>query len=118
MRISDWSSDVCSSDLVQASPGHASRDGGPSTGTRQISTMSEGPGPRIGAGLMLVFSLIFPCPSPAVAQGADGSAVLLPPLVVGANRVPTPADRLGSAVTVRSEEHTSKLQSLMRISYA
>src|SRR3546814_4530248 len=36
----------------------------------------------------------------------------------GAALAPVPAHELGRRVTQRSEEHTSELQSLMRISYA
>src|SRR3546814_10494792 len=68
MRISDWSSDVCSSDL----------------GTRNGDTAISG--------------LRFRFAPPPYGYGGDG----LNPL----------------ANQSRSEEHTSELQSLMRISYA
>src|SRR3546814_7612913 len=89
MRISDWSSDVCSSDLLQAnlslpypsSIGHwASRWAGfarKSTGSSMISVVPRG-----------VSSIL--------------ASVVSPP----------------SPRWTRSEEHTSELQSLMRISYA
>src|SRR3546814_1398121 len=47
----------------------------------------------------------------AVDAGREGACPVGPPLGLGAQLWP-PADRL------RSEEHTSELQSLMRISYA
>src|SRR3546814_1584225 len=92
MRISDWSSDVCSSDLsssppsVSPHPSHADR---PCTtlrpcGQREISVARKLP-------------IIAPATAPA--------------------RAITMSLRL-SASGHRSEEHTSELQSLMRISYA
>src|SRR3546814_7181819 len=87
MRISDWSSDVCSSDLEQATTS-TNRDGV----RRRIAR-------RVGAA------------SP-VPDGVETYAI-----------VRTQASKrfrgagLGHLVA-RSEEHTSELQSLMRISYA
>src|SRR3546814_9756039 len=76
MRISDWSSDVCSSDLAVRirEPAAAIADGADEIG---------------------------------VAEAADGARPVLFP--------PGPQVATGKA---RSEEHTSELQSLMRISYA
>src|SRR3546814_6894422 len=88
MRISDWSSDVCSSDLVafrtEAAPG----------GKRVaiISIVSDTP---IPAGNRWLLSLDATVPDNA----PYGSSEIL-------------------TVIVRSEEHTSELQSIMRISYA
>src|SRR3546814_1220676 len=105
MRISDWSSDVCSSDLLprlllaplvteqrrhlvaegqqarglQAHHRHATRDGRADDGQAA---------PHLGLGLL------------DQAGGEEGSP---------AAQRPAP---------LRSEEHTSELQSLMRISYA
>src|SRR3546814_7105552 len=78
MRISDWSSDVCSSDLVQGSD-----DCGPQCAGQHQHGLHHEQGQRHAS----------PRPAPAtdIAQ-------------------PDQADR--------SEEHTSELQSLMRISYA
>src|SRR3546814_1338542 len=81
MRISDWSSDVCSSDLRHSpSP--------PSAYACQIHAASSRPdGRRHSCG-------------PVVPQSkAQAGRHAVPP-------------------TFRSEEHTSELQSLMRISYA
>src|SRR3546814_4625330 len=81
MRISDWSSDVCSSDLR----------GGDIVGVRDAHLQAD---PRIGG----------------VETGeADGEPIAAHRL---ARRDPQ------AAVRERSEEHTSELQSLMRISYA
>src|SRR3546814_4358157 len=93
MRISDWSSDVCSSDLwcfLSLLPGH--RDSGGCA--------------RLTCGVVL---------------GIDGDprlgeldAVLLECLL-DAGKSLAPENEL---LAGRSEEHTSELQSLMRISYA
>src|SRR3546814_2942617 len=119
MRISDWSSDVCSSDLVHglARDPHLAARPGPA-----------GPGPDVGgagraaarhrrcrrafgdfAGGAVRTCAARRCSRPAVANaittartGATGSAGRLRHL----------------QCPCRSEEHTSELQSLMRISYA
>src|SRR3546814_7600446 len=94
MRISDWSSDVCSSDLTMTKP--------PLT----LCLWYEGDAEEAAAFYAETF--------------ADSK--------VGAvNRAPadSPGGKEGDVQTVeftlfgtRSEEHTSELQSLMRISYA
>src|SRR3546814_2148694 len=87
MRISDWSSDVCSSDLSRS--GHRDR------------------------------RARLPARRPHPAQADRGLGPTGPPdrgVVANGRGVPAPcatAHRYG-----RSEEHTSELQSLMRISYA
>src|SRR3546814_2798801 len=114
MRISDWSSDVCSSDL---------------TGTEDSALVIDvlGNDSSPGGGALTVA---------AVTQGANGSVTINPdnsltytPAAdfLGTDSFAyTVSDDAGSetatvSVTVtplRSEEHTSGLQSLMRISYA
>src|SRR3546814_6864420 len=95
MRISDWSSDVCSSDLTAKCLADYYR----------MPMQSGGSGIGIGA-------------LPAIAQLVE-EGELLPVQIEGWNRpaylhrdarIPRKVDR--------SEEHTSELQSLMRISYA
>src|SRR3546814_9016588 len=101
MRISDWSSDVCSSDLD-------------SEGTTPASP---------SASLPLTVTLLSP-PALVVDEELDALVRL---------RVPLPPDKTSTDllslfdwlfaepacdVRLRSEEHTSELQSLMRISYA
>src|SRR3546814_6549546 len=99
MRISDWSSDVCSSDLD-------------SEGTTPASP---------SASLPLTVTLLSP-PALVVDEELDALVRL---------RVPLPPDKTSTdllslfdwlfaepACDVRSGEHTSELQSLMRISYA
>src|SRR3546814_7941051 len=115
MRISDWSSDVCSSDLLIGKPvtGFAQVPGqglcggqeGRAAGRQQIP-FAEGCRLRCLAALQR-------------RQGREQS------LLGGADAVVLQhgeglrqARGAGEAVGKRSEEHTSELQSLMRISYA
>src|SRR3546814_10856782 len=86
MRISDWSSDVCSSDLLVAAPGD-----------QVIDLVVVDALQRDGVDLHL-------------QAGVLGGGEAVHHLVELA-----PA---GDRLELRSEEHTSELQSLMRISYA
>src|SRR3546814_1328261 len=116
MLISDWSSDVCSSDLG-ALPGRGGRRGG-ARGTRPLQELGRLPA--------------LPSPGPAsgerVVRARDGGVDRRP---AGDDEGGAPAGRLRPrpgggqgrrrrcrAGPARSEEHTSELQSLMRISYA
>src|SRR3546814_8384253 len=94
MRISDWSSDVCSSDLLRLSPGLS---GG------AILSRSEG-----------LPDLRGDREYPAHDHRAQDSrlSAALPGDIAG------PTIEQPSVWYFRSEEHTSELQSLMRISYA
>src|SRR3546814_5604804 len=105
MRISDWSSDVCSSDLlgVVAVP----------RGTEDGSADLEGMG--------------LPDPSPVVVGGrppmggevdAEAFSYLFDDRVRLVLEGELGLEGLRDAPGERSEEHTSELQSLMRISYA
>src|SRR3546814_6993963 len=107
MRISDWSSDVCSSDLFDFARAldakcdhayhvkreqfdqvlfeHARENGVDAREQVKVERVEFGADGR---------------PALVHAQGADGNALAFRPRYV------------------RSEEHTSELQSLMRISYA
>src|SRR3546814_8935964 len=89
MRISDWSSDVCSSDLL-ARP---ARDQRPRLGNQ----IGEGPA-RLGAARIGDDAIGAEFVA-AFLHGQEGGGAL-------------------DAGAFRSEEHTSELQSLMRISYA
>src|SRR3546814_6308822 len=86
MRISDWSSDVCSSDLP----------GGQNRGPRRILDQQR---TRPAAGHV----------------GKRGGATVLAASGGGGGGV---GEGHAAQAAVRSEEHTSELQSLMRISYA
>src|SRR3546814_7315555 len=109
MRISDWSSDVCSSDLnwiyfnhrviPQANSARSHQGcgiGGPATAPGAGATTADGAGaaPSIGGAIN----------SDASPTGSTWRIEL--------------QTSFPSFQPVRSEEHTSELQSLMRISYA
>src|SRR3546814_5533787 len=93
MRISDWSSAVCSSDLR--------------AGERRIEHHPQRRAPQPGPDQPAVLHIAAPCGCEPVADLARGLVQSCPgfgdqPLILA----------------TRSEEHTSELQSLMRISYA
>src|SRR3546814_5530582 len=110
MRISDWSSDVCSSDLAR--DGNASIEGRPvqpgdiavlvrshNEATRIRHALAMAGIPAVAAGKQSLF---------ATPEARDLHALLLA-LLHGADD--------GRLRMARSEEHTSELPSLMRISY-
>src|SRR3546814_4789356 len=98
MRISDWSSDVCSSDLVILTG-----DGG-----KKINVIKEIRA-ITGLGLTEAKTLVESAPK-AVKEGVNKDE---------AEKVKKQLEEAGATVELkRSEEHTSELQSLMRISYA
>src|SRR3546814_5658931 len=121
MRISDWSSDVCSSDLLVAevirrwlndngrwnSPKFL---GGESYGTTRSAAvanqlMNETYNDVALNGIILISTVL------DFAAGADTPGNELSPIT----NLPSMA---ATALYHRSEEHTSELQSLMRHSYA
>src|SRR3546814_2846745 len=116
MRISDWSSDVCSSDLTRAADAggawrHLDLDPAARRGQRlqpdRHRRRRRAAGRRTG---MDRRPLDHPGGADPVPAAGRGSRV-------------TPDVRTGVAAQApafrgRSEEHTSELQSLMRISYA
>src|SRR3546814_5130953 len=104
MRISDWSSDVCSSDLA-ALQALAERLG---VADRVIFA---GPVPDDELTAHYDLASIFVMPSRFLGAEASVEGLGLVYLEAMANGLPVVAGR-------RSEEHTSELQSLMRISYA
>src|SRR3546814_1851451 len=117
MRISDWSSDVCSSDLTVNCCSHAEL-AIRSTKVDLVVTDIRLTGTRSGIdvaqmahdrGMAVLFATAF-CPAEARH------------LAIGCLAKPFAQRDLLTAIEVadaiRSEEHTSELQSLMRISYA
>src|SRR3546814_10263106 len=114
MRISDWSSDVCSSDLrwqlmvMQAAT--------------PLDDMQHIPGVQPGARLLLHAE--GDANVRAVLERIDGIEALgIAPVTVSPAYWRTLANRLAAHLslpeyTARSEEHTSELQSLMRISHS
>src|SRR3546814_1475803 len=111
MRISDWSSDVCSSDLgwighvidtlavfatlfgLATSLGFGTEQA--LAGLNYLFGTPTGNGARV-----LLIALITAAATISVVRGLDGGVKVL------------------SEINIRSEEHTSELQSLMRSSYA
>src|SRR3546814_3792914 len=97
MRISDWSSDVCSSDLrrLNSGVGHHSVGQDVIAMTGLHRPMAE----QVGQQRHLCRRMI------DKARPGDGAEQMGP-------------DMSAKCIGSRSEEHTSELQSLMRISYA
>src|SRR3546814_1458622 len=109
MRISDWSSDVCSSDLA-LSTAYVHDGSGPNrpqtsrVATAAASTASTNQNETLSA--MRCIGARERCACATSCTICD-STVAEPTFSARMTRLP-----------VRSEEHTSELQSLMRISYA
>src|SRR3546814_1863122 len=115
MRISDWSSDVCSSDLPRPAPGlpHRRRHPGAAGGGSHRH--------RPGARLPEVSPGTPPAtvPPPPVEQvDADVARALIEDIGSGDVTASLLPDGDDVAYLLRSEEHTSELQSLMRNSFA
>src|SRR3546814_8465762 len=108
MRISDWSSDVCSSDLPQRLARHRLQPVGESV-SRLRARLRVLLRPALARLSRPVARAGFR--DQAVRQDQRGRA---PACGTGEARLCAAHDRAGH----RSEEHTSELQSLMRISYA
>src|SRR3546814_3879086 len=132
MRSSDWSSDVCSSDLARRDEGHDSDHGGPGHGPCQrhlcghLGRHQASSGPAVVA----------PKASPQQQSDAASAADQVRRQIAVAERllrvkeakdnlitftdmtIPHPADPDDPQRPRRSEEHTSELQSLMRNPYA
>src|SRR3546814_8884172 len=112
MRISDWSSDVCSSDLADrrfVHLAHARRDRRALELYQRAAIIGAHQDPRLGKRLVDRVHLTgIEC----IAVEAEGEQFGL-----RRPRLPQQVDPRAVAV-IRSEEHTSVLQSLMRISYA
>src|SRR3546814_3671814 len=120
MRISDWSSDVCSSDLNTLATAHTIRL------TRSSVRSGFFPRPVLAMVSPLTMNeheataqrIPQACTFVSESPYASISAMNTPPrkLLKVAKKIS--ANSPGTAATTRSEEHTSELQSLMRISYA
>src|SRR3546814_6863700 len=101
MRISDWSSDVCSSDLL-GSGVYVGK------GIYEVATFERSLDGRVPENTLLSHDLF---------EGLHGRAALASDIIVYES-FPTGFVRHRLLPCSRSEEHTSELQSLMRISYA
>src|SRR3546814_7031732 len=120
MRISDWSSDVCSSDLLRLGDQaealqHAEQLAMPErlTGRRKTDTLRRRL-QQIVRGVSLQQSGLL------VIAVAVNHAVRMTERAAGVHGIDRGVDAriLARRHAGRSEEHTSELQSLMRISYA
>src|SRR3546814_4025281 len=132
MRISDWSSDVCSSDLVMPMPtiarvnGHAMGGG---VGLTACCDMAVAADNALFALSEVKLGIVPGAISPYVLRAIgphnarryfltgerfDAATACR----IGLVNAVAPQDGLDAQVDVRSEEHTSELLSLMRISYA
>src|SRR3546814_4133043 len=125
MRISDWSSDVCSSDLEARAATGATASAVFVPPRNAAAAIIESIDAGIGV-MVCVTERVPVLDMVRVKRRLEGSASLL----VGPNSqgimvpgrckigvMPAHLERPGR-VGIRSEEHTSELQSLMRISYA
>src|SRR3546814_1867592 len=110
MRSSDWSSDVCSSDL----PGERAGDGQrPSTGVGgRGRALIRHRRPRRACKVSGVRTFLQEFPGQRAPVSRRVRERGLPA------QLTVPQRRRSPPVPARSEEHTSELQSLMRISYA
>src|SRR3546814_3457096 len=106
MRISDWSSDVCSSDLSE----RMTRAGGSDRSTSIVSPSRLKSSSTLNS-RKLRPSLSWPC-----MKSIDQTWLMDSGTASGSGRSRT--RRFFGLIRRRSEEHTSELQSLMRISYA
>src|SRR3546814_4067070 len=116
MRISDWSSDVCSSDLAADTDRFSHREIGHLVAHR--ADMAD----DLMAGNARVMRAAPFAADLMKVRMADAAIGDLDDDVVRAGLAAGDRQRLertiGGVGAIRSEEHTSELQSLMRISYA
>src|SRR3546814_5741590 len=114
MRISDWSSDVCSSDLImrvalgQAKDGRIHILGEMAKAISQNRTGVKENAPRIT-------TITVPKDKIREVIGSGGKVIRE---IVEKTGTKIDIEDDGTIKIARSEEHTSELQSLMRISYA
>src|SRR3546814_7502818 len=114
MRISDWSSDVCSSDLPPTSP----------TRTIWLRPISSRCWPNGSSDGQAAERKTCPCdrrePGYRRRHRRGAMAVNVGDMLqrLTNDRLPSTTHRVRNPDAGRSEEHTSELQSLMRLSYA
>src|SRR3546814_4690072 len=109
MRISDWSSDVCSSDL--ATQAASSRE---EISAKAVQASATDLSPS-GSNPSYLGEYHAPAGACRASQATEGRSSCLASSSIACARWPRPCRRM---IAARSEEHTSELQSLMRISYA
>src|SRR3546814_2095420 len=111
MRISDWSSDVCSSDLVLEYLNQAQAN------LPEGATSTLGPD-ATGVGWIYEYALVDRTGRHDLAELRSLQDWFLRFELKTVSGVAEVASIGGMVKEYRSEEHTSELQSLMRISYA
>src|SRR3546814_8393803 len=111
MRMCDWSSDVCSSDL-QRCVGHRNAE----FQADEVARLVHG---RVAAAAVGGESVLFEAAPGVVARRLEHH-IDAPAQIArhGAAIALQAGDHLDLPLALRSEEHTSELQSLIRISYA
>src|SRR3546814_9616927 len=116
MRISDWSSDVCSSDLCgePASQGREAREGDGTKGGRPEARVAE----QSSAGRDRNRDAHSANAGGACACLRAARAHVTPPYFSFPRWLFAAKLFIAGMIAFRSEEHTSELQSLMLISYA
>src|SRR3546814_3450471 len=117
MRISDWSSDVCSSDLPAAPrPGPAAHAAGPENKGFWRLPPKSGPC-YTSAASQEGFASGSPCGPPRQVPQAEQVIRVHDPIAAGRRAAlrAVAVQGLVVALLARSEEHTSELQSLMRL---
>src|SRR3546814_10001415 len=118
MRISDWSSDVCSSDLIVVC--HLGLTTGGSIGAETALKLEDCPAKVdawAAAALKVKPDILVLVHGGPVSMPDDAAYVLNNTETCHGFYGASSMERLPTAVA-RSEEHTSELQSLMRIPYA
>src|SRR3546814_2249875 len=134
MRISDWRSDGCSSDLVAEDPPRAEsggagnlviRDAAADIGTLNPRREMPAPFARFRIDRKHIVEAVAGVQQIANLQRRDFQPALVAARAVSQAGAPSQLDAadvgwrdLVGRAEPRSEEHTSELQSLMRISYA
>src|SRR3546814_9015386 len=127
MRISDWSSDVCSSDLMFDGTTVALADVAEIRKKVPGATVNDVVLTTVGGALRKYLaqhkdlpkeSLVAVAPINLRGKEKGTGKASTPGNQVSAMSVPVRTDIADPLERLRSEEHTSELQSLMRISYA
>src|SRR3546814_10385952 len=113
MRISDWSSDVCSSDLQDVVLAISTRPWHPFRQHHHRLHRDHHTGLQLRLDILAQFHARFP----TVVMAEHPEAVAVAERTVF-QKVPLPVHFVELESDNRSEEHTSELQSLMRTSYA
>src|SRR3546814_6782858 len=115
MRISDWSSDVCSSDLEEpvalADVASTARSHHVLPLVLPATAAGHDVVDALGGSTAVLAHVVVAGEDPAPVEGS-------PTPVRHLHEAPQAHDRRQRNGQVRSEEHTSELQSLMRLSYA